>query len=907
MTESLTFSKLRNRGNKTKIIGVFVLITLLAVSIFAVLPSAFAHTPPYTIPTWTYINAFPTPIGVNQPMNLFVWLNNVPPTADGKYGDRYLFTVTVTAPDGTTSTLGPYTSDPVGTIFASYTPTQVGTYTFQANFPGITFTGKENNPNGEFTAFSPTSLTNNAYIGDTYEPSHSAVASVTVQSQAIAEAPAYGLPTEYWTTPVSQAGHEANWEYITADYLGTGGNIYDYTSTPQSAHIEWTKPINFGGVAGLSSTIANGNDGYYSYLSYEGMFSPGVIMNGQLYYNIANPPEYGFVDVDLHTGQTVWYNNGTSDPLASMQVGMGFLKQNYPQLSYGQELDYESPNQAGVIPYLWSTYTAANGSSVWSMYDPFTGNWIMDLVNAAPGAGFSFGASNMIVDPHGSLVTYSASSDYKTMTIWNTTAAIQNSYPSNSVFMAANGYWMWRPPLAGLVDASSGLSTVPITGAPADLQAVAVGPYGPSNAAGMALLAMDTKDQLAIYSNATATLGESSYPTAQTYAMMAISINPATVGKVEWTKENAWPAGNLTLEAGFCGDSVFTLFQKETCLWMAFDATTGNSIWTTTTPEVDNHMYGVTGAIADGIMYSGDSIGEGGIIYAYSATTGALLWSTPPTSMGNTGYWANIPMMVGDIAHGNLFWDGSEHSPSAVLEPGFMIGDINAQTGQPIWSIKFWDGGGGFSGGFSIADGFLVALNSYDNQIYAFSKGPSQTTAQTPLAAITQGSSLVVQGTVTDIAPGTKQSAIALRFPNGVPAVADSSETAWMQYVYMQDPRPAQVTGVPVSVTVIDSNGNYHNAGVTTSDISGAYSLRITPDMTPVSGKYTVVVTFAGTNSYYGSFAESSFVVDPAPVATATSAPTSTVDTYFIPAVIAIIVVVIIIGVLIMLMMRKRQ
>ena len=35
-------------------------------------------------------------------------------------------------------------------------------------------------------------------------------------------------------------------------------------------------------------------------------------MNGQLYYNIPNPPEYGFVDIDLHTGQQVWYQNGTS-------------------------------------------------------------------------------------------------------------------------------------------------------------------------------------------------------------------------------------------------------------------------------------------------------------------------------------------------------------------------------------------------------------------------------------------------------------------------------------------------------------------------------------------------------------------------------------------------------------------
>jgi hypothetical protein len=126
-----------------------------------------------------------------------------------------------------------------------------------------------------------------------------------------------------------------------------------------------------------------------------------------------------------------------------------------------------------------------------------------------------------------------------------------------------------------------------------------------------------------------------------------------------------------------------------------------------------------------------------------------------------------------------------------------------------------------------------------------------------------------------------------------------------MQYVYMQDPKPA-VSGVSISVTVIDPNGNPHN-GVTTSDISGHYSMQITPDMTPVTGKYTVVTTFAGSNSYWGSSAESSFVVDPTPAATSSSTQSSTVDTYFIPAVIAIIIVVIIIGLLIMLMMRKRE
>jgi hypothetical protein len=906
MTESLVMNKFRTGGRTKRFVGTFVLAALLAVSIFSVLPSAFAHSPPEIIPSWTYISAFPNPIGVNQQMSFFVWLSNVPPTGSGEFGDRFQFTVDVKAPDGTTTTLGPYTSDPVGTIFASFTPTQVGTYTFLAKFPGITLTGGTNNPKGAFNEFSPTSLTNNAYINDTYTPSQSSVVSVTVQSQAIAAAPAYPLPTEYWTTPVSQAGQNANWEYIMGDWLATGGNINDYTVAPQSAHIMWTKPINLGGVGGLPSAISNGNDGYYSYLSYEGMFNPPIIINGHLFYNIANPPQYGFVNVDLHTGQTVWYQNGTSDPMASLQIGFGFLGQNYPQLTYGQLLDYESPNQHGLIPYLWSTYTLANGTSLWALYDPFSGNWICDLVNAAPSAGFSFGASNLVTDAIGSLVTYSPSADFKTMTIWNSTAAIQDTFPSNNVIYAANGYWMWRPPLGAVVDASNGVKNYPITGdMPALFHATSFGPFGSSNSIGLSLLGMDKTDKIAIYCNSTATLGEANYPTPNSVALLGISIDPATIGQVKWANEIPYPASNITIEPGAVGSGIFTIFEKEPCVWMGFSATTGQQIWTTQTPETSLHMYGTTTAIDNGIFYSGDSIGEGGVIYAYDVTSGNLLWSTSPESMGNTGYWADVPKAIGNIANGVLLWYGGEHSPSSVLEPGFKVGAINAKTGQPIWDIKFWDGGGGFTGGFAVAEGFAVGLNSYDNQIYAFSKGPSATTVETPLAAVTRGSSLTVQGTVTDISPGTKQSDVALRFPNGVPVVSDSSETAWMQYVYMQDPKPA-VSGVSISVVVIDPNGNPHN-GVASSDISGHYSLQITPDMTPVTGKYTVVATFAGSNSYWGSNAESSFVVDPAPAATTSSTQNSTVDTYFIPAVIAIIIVVIIIGILIMLMMRKRQ
>ena len=64
----------------------------------------------------------------------------------------------------------------------------------------------------------------------------------------------------------------------------------------------------------------------------------------------------------------------------------------------------------------------------------------------------------------------------------------------------------------------------------------------------------------------------------------------------------------------------------------------------------------------------------------------------------------------------------------------------------------------------------------------------------------------------------------------------------------------------------MDANGNYRNIGTTTTDSDGVYLFDWVPD---ISGKYTVYVTFAGSDAYYASLAGSAFVVDQ-PVATAT-------------------------------------
>ena len=150
-----------------------------------------------------------------------------------------------------------------------------------------------------------------------------------------------------------------------------------------------------------------------------------------------------------------------------------------------------------------------------------------------------------------------------------------------------------------------------------------------------------------------------------------------------------------------------------------------------------------------------------------------------------------------------------------------------------------------------------------------------------------------------------QETELALKFPNGVPAVSDESMTDWMEYLYMQQPKPTEAIGVPVTISVVDSNGNYREIGTVTSDTGGFYSLNWKPD---IEGKYTVYASFTGSEGYWPSHAETAFAVDPA---TATPAPTnapisSMTDAYFVPAVAGIIVTIVVCFAITILLLRKR-
>ncbi len=205
-----------------------------------------------------------------------------------------------------------------------------------------------------------------------------------------------------------------------------------------------------------------------------------------------------------------------------------------------------------------------------------------------------------------------------------------------------------------------------------------------------------------------------------------------------------------------------------------------------------------------------------------------------------------------------------------------------------------------------IGDSIIATMDTYDQQVWAIGKGPTAITASAPDVSVDSGTAVIIKGTITDASPGLKDTSMVARFPNGVAAVSDASQSAWMLYVWKQFEAPNNATGVPLTVSVVDSNGNYRTIGTTTSDSLGSYSFSWVPD---IAGKYSVYVTFAGSNAYYGSTAANSFVVNEAhPTEAPTATPTqSAADLYFVPAVAGLLVAIIVIGlVLALLIMKKR-
>ena len=335
---------------------------------------------------------------------------------------------------------------------------------------------------------------------------------------------------------------------------------------------------------------------------------------------------------------------------------------------------------------------------------------------------------------------------------------------------------------------------------------------------------------------------------------------------------------------------------------MAIDISNGNILYdSTVTTYPWGSFWSYSKAAAYGMVYYPTYTGY---VWAFNAITGQVVWKGGYNSVGYETPYGYQPFFSSiAVAGGKVYAGNDEHSEQSPYYQGKRMWCLDAYTGETIWNISFWSPGFNMQG--LIADGLLVATNFYDGRQYAFGKGQSATTIAASPEVTLKGSSVLITGTVNDVSPSAKDDRAVALYPKGVPCVSEESQSAFMEYVYMQKEKPMNTTGVVVTLSVLDSNGNYRDIGTVNTNADGFYSLNWTPD---IDGTYTVYASFAGSNSYRPSQAVAAFAVDPtSQTPTPTAVPNqSTVDQYFLPAVIGIVLVIIACFAITILILRKR-
>jgi len=857
--------------SKSKISTIALILLLTLSAILVALPAVTAHDPPETLNTYAYIIVSPNPVGVNQQIFVVFWIDKIPVSAAGVGGDRWQgYNITITKPNEDIQTLGPYTSDPTSSAYILYTPDQIGTYTFEFTFPGQV--ASLYNPETGIPG------SNSPYIGDTFLGS-SASTTLTVTEDQIEKIPDYPFPTEYWTRPIE--GQNTAWYSIASNWLKAYyGNVQENGIAPNSPHIMWTKYLQDGGVVGENYPILGQT--YYMGDSYEMRFNNPLIINGRLYYDLPLSSQKsggGYMCVDLRTGEEIWYSeelgvDGSSAP------------------SFGQIYDYESMNQHGAINgYLWQSQ-----GSTWNAYDAPTGKYLFTETEVPSGTQ-EYG-------PSGEIVRYVFDAENKWLALWSNTQKGQGLELSTTEAGTTANDYQWRP-VGKEVDMSEAYAwNVTLSDSiPDDSSIVYVIP-----------------DDILLCSTPTNPGGFANYGTFE-HTMFAISLKSETRGDLLWMKPFPTVEGDISQFNGPVDEvnRVFTKLNKETYEWLGYSLDTGNYLWgPTVAPSArDFQVYsaraggaGSQQSTAYGILYDA---GFGGLVMAYDTATGDVLWTYGNGGPGNStnsgveAVWGNYPTFIGGIADGKIYTFTAEHSVNMPIYKDARIRCIDAFTGEEIWTLMgFATSTSFYSIIGAIADGYLAFLNAYDGQVYCIGKGPSATTVTASPKVIAEGTSVVIEGMVTDESAGTTQNEQAARFPNGVPAVSDESMGPWMEYVYMQKPMPIDASGVEVTLDAIDQNGNWIPIGIVSSDMSGLYSYMWTPE---VEGKYTIIATFEGSESYWASYAETAIGVDPAEIEPDGEPEVATETDYtvmFIGIIIAVIIAIII-GLVNLFALRKQK
>ncbi len=798
-----------------------ILILAIVATTAALIPAAQA----LDIPTYSLLSVEPNPVGVNQRVYVNAFMSKPTPTAGmAGSGDQYEnIRIQIVRPDGRNDTIGPLKSDSTGGTWASYVPSQVGTYTFQMFYPGGVLAGGGNVfMGGGFN-----------WTGSKLLPSKSDPISLVVQSEPIV--PIYNsppLPTEYWSRPIYSTNYA--WSDMASNWLGlaapafasTGqldatGNFQEYGKAPNTGHIVWTKPTHFGGQVG--APISADQMSQYTSTSIAINYFEPMIMNGILFYTrfaSVTSEIVGWEAIDLHTGETLWTRTAG-------ETGKEVIRM-------GQILRFHTVQEYGSVAYIWSTEVAGffQNPTFYGLYDAMTGDWVANVTGIQNGA--------FLVDytgeQQGTLLRYYTNATH--LILWNSTKCLTSGFSPFGpivVTIRPTGTYSWDSGIQWAVPIPTKIGNADIS------PALGIG--------------ATTPEVILLRGYASPGMFQELGYGYQTTAGIDAKTGQLLWGPINQTLPYLQDMALLAARNGY-----YVMHNKDTDEAYGYSLTNGQQLWgPVQLPGNAWSHISRAGAIAYGNVYIWDF---GGYMSALDLKSGQIKWTF---FRGDAGYDTPFGIYTlwhfgtHSIADGKIFLaEGHMYDPP--LFPNAQRLALNATTGEIVWSLMSF--AGRCPG--AIADSMLLQWNSYDAQIYTIGKGQTATSVAVSPKVSTKGSEVLIEGMVTDQSPGTKNADRVARFPDGVPAISDANMSVWMEYVYMQQPKPKDVTGVPVHLIATDPNGNLQDIGTVTSDIDGNYAMSWTP---PVPGLYKIIASFEGSESYFVSYAVTNFVVSEAPAA----------------------------------------
>ena len=863
-------------------------------------------TPDMTIDDTVVVTVNPHVVGVGQAVLINLWME--PAVSLTRYLTGYK--VTLTKPDGTTDvfTLNSFQGD--STAWLSYVPDKVGAWKVDFTMPGGYF------PAGNYTV--PLGISGIAGAGGVpymesftrslyYAPATAQQQTFTVQSDMVASWPPAPLPTDYWTRPIPFENRE--WSQISGDYpwFGPGSasingytwpantNYYyspqyqftPYVTGPTSAHILWKRP----GPLGSTSGIVGG--AYGTRGSTTGGGGPNIIYQGRCYQTYSSVLANSDTSVtrwqcyDLRTGQVYWDRPlipasgtipGESAPTA-IEYATGAVSTPGAEFSTGLTASLvaiNGPTNVATYPgaqdqggYIYNSLTTATPGTM-VKYNPLTGAVTTNITLPLPPLGESMYYMNGYV--------------ISLQTVNTTGGPGLPGTPTSGQYRLINWTTIGSGNFASRIVSNisfpnAALGTIPglSVGTQEDF---ATGMYFLAKEANFFDLGNMGSPYVCVTNNLNPLAAVNNYgenDNASGFRLgTAIEGISMTTGQVLFLKFFN-DLTNPLADTAFSGSAVVADHGKLAVAmrdgtFSVFDEMTGALLFKTeaVTAPWDITGFGAYGiASAYGMFYYGRysqfvayDWNNGNIVWKFEAPSQAAFESPYSDANGTEVY----PWYSGSaqVAGGMVYIYNAEHSTTQPVTRGWRLWCLNATTGQEIWDITT---PGSIS---AIADGY-ISVSATDGYQYVFGIGKSATTVSAPDTVVPKGTGVVIKGTVLDMSPAQ----------SGTPCVSKNSMRTQMEYLHRQQPidglwHNETITGVPVSLTAIRSDGTYVDIGIVTSDgYHGTFSKSWTP---PEEGDYNIIASFVGDESYGSSSAATGISVGPAPATPSTPEIPTPVD-----------------------------